>query len=62
MMREGLMSLRLQIFPDMDCLSDTVSVANIDPKLDSDFRIQLAEKYEILIAGGLGKSRARSHL
>ncbi len=59
MMRDGLKSLNLEIFPSENCVSSTVSVAKIDPRYDERLRGELARKYNILIAGGLGKLRGR---
>ncbi len=59
MMRKGISSLGLEIFPDKNYLSNTVSVANIDPRYDEKLRSELVKKYDILISGGLGKLRGK---
>jgi aspartate aminotransferase-like enzyme len=53
--RDGLEGLELEIFPDRDCLSDTVSVARVDPKWEKELRRRLLTQYDIMISGGLGK-------
>jgi aspartate aminotransferase-like enzyme len=58
-MREGLIALGLDLFPDKECLSDTVSVAKIDLKYDEQLRRELVKRYNIFIAGGLGKLRGQ---
>jgi aspartate aminotransferase-like enzyme len=58
-MRDGLASLGFELFPDKDCFSDTVSVAKVDPKYDEKLRNELLSKYNILVAGGLGKLRGQ---
>jgi alanine-glyoxylate transaminase/serine-glyoxylate transaminase/serine-pyruvate transaminase len=57
--REGLDSLGLEIFPDKNYLSNTVSVASIDSKLDQKIRNGLIEKYNIMIGGGLGPLKGK---
>jgi alanine-glyoxylate transaminase / serine-glyoxylate transaminase / serine-pyruvate transaminase len=59
MMREGLESLGLPLFPDKRWASDTVTAARVDPKKDELIRTQLNEKYGIMIGGGLGPLRGK---
>ena len=53
--RKSLGELGLKIFPDKRYLSNTVSVASVDPEVDKKLRGRLASKYDIMIAGGLGE-------
>ncbi len=59
MMRDGLERLGLEVFPDKQWASDTVSVARVDPKYDERIRAELLENYHIMIAGGLGKLKGK---
>jgi aspartate aminotransferase-like enzyme len=52
-MREGLREVKLEVFTDEKFYSNTVSVAKVSPKWDRELRKQLAEKYDIMVAGGL---------
>jgi aspartate aminotransferase-like enzyme len=54
-MRQGLKSLGLPLFPDKGCLSDTLSVANVEPEWEGKLRTELFNRYNIMIAGGLDK-------
>ncbi len=58
-MREGLEALGLELFPEKEYYSDTVSAAKVDPKLDSSLRTELLDSYGIMIAGGLGELRGK---
>ena len=53
--RKSLGELGLKLFPDRRYLSNTVSVASVDPQEDKRLRGTLASKYDIMIAGGLGE-------
>ena len=53
--RKSLGELGLKLFPDKRYLSNTVSVASVDPEVDKKLRGRLASKYDIMIAGGLGE-------
>ena len=54
-MRRGLESLGLPLFPDRDCLSDTLSVPSVEPEWEGKLRTELFNRYNIMIAGGLDK-------
>jgi alanine-glyoxylate transaminase/serine-glyoxylate transaminase/serine-pyruvate transaminase len=58
-MREGLESLGLPLFPEKKCASNTVSAARVDPQKDELIRKQLIEKYGIMIGGGIGSLRGK---
>ncbi len=53
--RKSLKELGLKLFPDRKYLSNTVSVASVDPEVDRKLRGRLASRYDIMIAGGLGE-------
>jgi alanine-glyoxylate transaminase/serine-glyoxylate transaminase/serine-pyruvate transaminase len=53
--RKSLGELGLKLFPDKRYLSNTVSVASVDPEVDKKLRGKLASQYDIMIAGGLGQ-------
>jgi alanine-glyoxylate transaminase/serine-glyoxylate transaminase/serine-pyruvate transaminase len=59
MMREGLESLGLPLFPEKRWASGTVTAARVDPKKDEMIRKQLNEKFGIMIGGGLGPLRGK---
>ncbi|MDA4115258.1 MAG: alanine--glyoxylate aminotransferase family protein [Thaumarchaeota archaeon] len=51
--REGLTSMGLDLFTDKKFLSNTVSVAKVQPAWSASFRRRLLEKHDIMIADGL---------
>jgi aspartate aminotransferase-like enzyme len=54
-MRRGLEAMGLPLFPDRDCLSDTLTVASVEPEWEGRLRSELFDRYNIMIAGGLDK-------
>lgn len=58
-LRNGLEALGLDIFPDKDYLSNTVSVARVNPKWEKRLRQQLLQKYDIMISGSDGELEGR---
>lgn len=53
--RKSLGELGLKLFPDKRYLSNTVSVASVNPEVDKKLRGGLVLRYDIMIAGGLGE-------
>lgn len=52
-LRKGMIALGLEIFTDANFLSNTVSVAKVEPGLSAPLRKRLLEKHGIMIADGL---------
>lgn len=53
--RKYLEEIQLELFPDEEYASDTVSAIKADPKWEAKLRSELISKYDIMIAGGLGQ-------
>lgn len=58
-LREGMRALDLEIFTDPAYYSNTVSVARVDQRWDSQLRKRLVGDYNIMIAGGLGELKGK---
>src|SRR5712691_1483311 len=52
--------IQLELFPDERYASDTVTALKADPKWDSKLRSELFSRFDIMIAGGLGKLEGKS--
>jgi alanine-glyoxylate transaminase/serine-glyoxylate transaminase/serine-pyruvate transaminase len=58
-LRDGMGALGLEIFTDPAYYSNTVSVAKVEERWDSDLRKRLVRDYSIMIAGGLGELKGK---
>jgi alanine-glyoxylate transaminase/serine-glyoxylate transaminase/serine-pyruvate transaminase len=58
-LRDGLKGLGIEIFTDPSFASNTVSVARVEAKWDSELRRRLVRDYQIMIAGGLGPLKGK---
>jgi alanine-glyoxylate transaminase/serine-glyoxylate transaminase/serine-pyruvate transaminase len=52
--RKGLKDIQLELFPDAEAASNTVSAVKAEPKWEAKLRSELVSRFDIMIAGGLG--------
>ena len=57
--RKRLSEMRLQLFPDVESASDTVSAVKADPKWEGKLRSEMVSRFNIMISGGLGELEGR---
>ena len=53
--RKQFGEIHLELYPDKEYASDTVTALNADPKWESKLRSELISRFNIMISGGLGR-------